>query len=69
MKSASILRKGVIVTLLVLMLLIFPGLMSSLWPWKVTPLLAQMYAGPLLSYGGGSVVLSVVTARALRRGE
>ena len=58
-----------IVTLLVLMLFIFPGLMSSLWPWKVTPLPAQMYAGPLLSYGGGSVVLSVVTARALRRGE
>jgi len=51
-----LLVQGVIVTLLALMLFIFPSLMSSLWPWKVTPLLAQMYAGPLLSYGVGSLM-------------
>ncbi|OGO29577.1 MAG: hypothetical protein A2Z16_07075 [Chloroflexi bacterium RBG_16_54_18] len=51
-----LLGQGVIVTLLGVMLFIFPGLMSSLWPWKVTPLLAQMYAGPLLSYGVGSLL-------------
>lgn len=48
--------QGIIVTLLAVMLFIFPSLMSSLWPWKVTPLLAQMYAGPLLSYGVGSLL-------------
>jgi hypothetical protein len=50
--------QGVIVTLLAGLLFFLPGLMSSLWPWKVTPTLAQMYAGPLLSYGIGSILYS-----------
>ena len=28
--------------------------MSNLWPWRMSPILAQMYAGPLLAYGLGS---------------
>lgn len=54
--AGFLMGQGVIVTLLAVMLFIFPSLMSSLWPWKVTPLLAQMYAGPLLSYGIGSLL-------------
>lgn len=53
-----LLAQGVIISLLALVLFIAPGLMSTLWPWKVTPVLAQMYAGPLLSYGVGSLVYS-----------
>lgn len=50
--------QGVIVSLLAVALFLAPGFMSTLWPWKVTPVLAQMYAGPLLSYGIGSLIYS-----------
>jgi hypothetical protein len=53
-----LLAQGVIVSLLAIALFLAPGLMSTLWPWKVTPTLAQMYAGPLLSYGVGSYIYS-----------
>jgi hypothetical protein len=53
-----LLAQGVIVSLLAIALFLAPGLMSTLWPWKVTPTLAQMYAGPLLSYGIGSYIYS-----------
>ena len=32
--------------------------MTSLWPWKISVLLVQIYAGPFLSYGIGSFLLS-----------
>ena len=32
--------------------------MATIWPWKVTEVLAQMYAGPLLSYGLTSLLFS-----------
>lgn len=50
--------QGVIVTLLSIALFFAPAWMSTLWPWKVTPVLAQMYAGPLLSYGLGSLLFA-----------
>lgn len=50
--------QGILITLLALSLFIAPVFMSTLWPWKVTPVLAQMYAGPLLSYGLGSLFFS-----------
>ncbi|MBI3151572.1 MAG: hypothetical protein HYZ21_05535 [Chloroflexi bacterium] len=53
-----LLAQGVIVSLLAVALFLAPGLMSTLWPWQVTPTLAQMYAGPLLSYGVGSYIYS-----------
>jgi hypothetical protein len=28
------------------------------WPWKITPLLAQLYSAPFLSYGLGSLLLA-----------
>lgn len=53
-----LLAQGIVISLLAVALFLAPGLMSTLWPWKVTPVLAQMYAGPMLSYGIGSLVYS-----------
>ncbi|MBI2332537.1 MAG: hypothetical protein HYU84_10335 [Chloroflexi bacterium] len=53
-----LLAQGVISSLLAVILFLAPEFMSTFWPWKVTPILAQMYAGPLLSYGIGSLVYS-----------
>jgi len=53
-----LLTQGVLISLLSVTLFFAPVLMSTLWPWKVTPVLAQMYAGPLLSYGLGSFLFA-----------
>jgi hypothetical protein len=53
-----LLLQGILFSLLAGLLFFAPALMSMLWPWKVTPVLAQMYAGPLLSYGLGSLLFS-----------
>ena len=53
-----LLAQGIVISLLAVALFLAPEFMSALWPWKVTPTLAQMYAGPLLSYGIGSLVYS-----------
>lgn len=50
--------QGFVVILLGVLLFLAPAFMSTVWPWKVTPTLAQMYAGPLLSYGLGSLFFS-----------
>lgn len=50
--------QGVLVTLLSLSLLLAPDLLVSVWPWKITRLLAQIYSAPFLSYGLGSLMLS-----------
>ncbi len=47
--------QGGLVTLLALCLLIAPGSMVNVWPWKITPLLAHIYSAPFLSYGVGSL--------------
>ncbi len=53
-----LLTQGIVISLLAVALFLAPSFMSTLWPWKVTPTLAQMYAGPLLSYGVGSYIYS-----------
>jgi hypothetical protein len=53
-----LLMQGVIVTTLALALLLTPDFMVNVWPWKITRLLAQIYASPLLAYGVSSLVLS-----------
>jgi len=50
--------QGLLISLLSFALFFAPTFMSTLWPWKVTPVLAQMYAGPLLSYGLGSLLFA-----------
>jgi hypothetical protein len=53
-----LLAQGVVATVLGLALLFAPNFMSSLWPWKITQLLAQLYSAPFLSYGIGSLLLA-----------
>jgi hypothetical protein len=53
-----LLAQGILVSVLAIALFFAPVWMSTLWPWKVTPVLAQMYAGPLLSYGLGSFLFA-----------
>lgn len=53
-----LLAQGILVTVLSILLFFAPVFMSTLWPWKVSAVLAQMYAGPLLSYGLGSLLFS-----------
>jgi hypothetical protein len=53
-----LLAQGILVTLLSLSLMVVPDFMVSVWPWKITRLLAQIYAAPFLSYGLGSLMLS-----------
>jgi hypothetical protein len=49
---------GLLFTLLALSLFFMPGVMSTLWPWKVTPLLIQLYSAPFLAYGLGSLQMA-----------
>jgi hypothetical protein len=53
-----LLLQGILFSLLALLLFFAPSFMATVWPWAVTPVLAQMYAGPLLSYGLGSLLFS-----------
>ena len=53
-----LLAQGILFSLVAALLFFAPAFMSTLWPWKVTPVLAQMYAGPLLSYGLGSLLFA-----------
>ncbi|HLO14219.1 MAG TPA: hypothetical protein VK206_05280 [Anaerolineales bacterium] len=50
--------QGIVMTVLGLALLSAPGFMVSVWPWKITQLLAHLYSAPFLSYGIGSLLLS-----------
>lgn len=50
--------QGAVVIFLGLALLFFPGAMVGLWPWKITPLLAQIYSSPFLSYGIASLLMA-----------
>jgi len=53
-----LLLQGILFTLLALLLFFFPAFMAALWPWTLTQVLAQMYAGPMLAYGLGSLLFS-----------
>jgi len=56
--KSFLLVQGILFSMLAVLLFFAPAFMSTLWPWKVTPVLAEMYAGPLLSYGLGSLLFS-----------
>ncbi len=47
--------QGILFVVLAAALLFFPGSASTVWPWAISPLLAQIYAAPFLSYGLGSL--------------
>ena len=50
--------QGIVITLLALALLLLPNIMLTVWPWNITRMLAQIYAGPFLAYGLGSLMIS-----------
>ena len=50
-----LIAQGAIATLLALGLLLAPSFMTTIWPWTITPLLAQLYSAPFLAYGIGSL--------------
>jgi hypothetical protein len=53
-----LLMQGVVVTTLAIALLLAPDFIVAVWPWKISRLLAQIYASPFLAYGLSSLLLS-----------
>jgi len=39
-------------------LLVAPDAMVKAWPWAVSPLLANIYAGPFLAYGASALMVA-----------
>ena len=50
--------QGLLVISLALGLLLLPNRMIPLWPWKITPMLAQIYSSPFFSYGIASLLMA-----------
>ena len=53
-----LLVQGLFLTAIALALFFAPDFMLSVWPWKVDQMLVQIYSGPFLSFGVGSLLLS-----------
>ena len=53
-----LLLQGLLLTALSLALFFAPEMMLAAWPWNVTRMLIQIYSGPFLSFGIGSLLLS-----------
>ena len=49
---------GVVCLVLALLLFFVPAQMTTQWPWKISTLLAQIYSGPFLAYGIGSLMMA-----------
>lgn len=49
---------GAVCIVVAALLFFVPAWMTSVWPWKIPVLLAQIYAGPFLSYGVGSLLVA-----------
>lgn len=47
--------QGTILIGLAIFLFVFPSIVVQVWPWKISPMLAQIYSAPFLSYGVGSL--------------
>jgi hypothetical protein len=56
--KAWLTAQGVVCIALAVALFFAPTLMGSIWPWKIPVLLTQIYSGPFLSYGIGSLLLA-----------
>lgn len=48
-------------------MLVAPAAVVGFWPWKVTPLLANIYAGPFLAWGVSAWLLARESRRESRR--
>jgi hypothetical protein len=50
--------QGAVLVMLAVLLATVPGWVAGLWPWKISAFLAQVYSGPVLGYGVGSLLLA-----------
>ena len=50
--------QGAALVLLALALTLVPGWVAGYWPWPLPTLLAQIYSGPVLGFGVGSLLLA-----------
>lgn len=53
-----LLAQGLAGVILALLLLVVPDAMVSAWPWKIRPLLAQVYSAPFFAFGSCSWLLA-----------
>jgi hypothetical protein len=58
---------GAVCLLLAAALLVVPAQAIALWPWKLPPLLASIYAGPFLAWGVAALMLAREADPAARR--
>ena len=47
--------QGILLTALALALFAAPNAMTTLWPWPMPPVVAQLYSAPLLAFGFGAL--------------
>ena len=50
--------QGFAFVVLALLFFLAPNAVVAIWPWKVSAFLTQIYSGPVLGYGLGSLVLA-----------
>jgi hypothetical protein len=50
---------GVVICVFALALFVFPGTVGRVWPWVLTPLMAQVVAGWLTFFGTGAAMFTV----------
>jgi hypothetical protein len=50
--------QGVFLLTLAAACFVAPAWVATIWPWKLSPFLAQVYSGPVLAYAVGSLVLA-----------
>ena len=56
--DAALLTIAVVCVVLAAGLFVAPEQMTALWPWKLPPLLASIYAGPFFAYGVSAFMLA-----------
>ena len=56
--DAALLVLGAACLVLAVALLLAPATMVEAWPWKLSPLLASIYAGPFFAYGVCALMLA-----------
>jgi hypothetical protein len=57
--------QGLILCAVAVLMLLAPGMVASVWPWPIPPLLSQIYSGPAATFG----IASLMAARRGVRAE
>ena len=53
-----LITQGILLVALAGALFVAPASMVDVWPWEITPELAQLYSAPFLAFGTGSLLLA-----------